>query len=97
MEMEYVHCANFFFVGLYLRKGVPFVGPILPLKVQFVPRNILLQTICPKNTPFQSIPWVSKYSRISTLLRLPLSDFKLQASHIACYLRSISHAAGSMV
>ncbi len=33
----------------------------------------------------QSIPWVSKYGRISTLLRLilPLSDFKLQASHTA--------------
>ncbi len=31
----------------------------------------------------QFIIWVSKYGRIATLLRLPLSDFKLQASHTA--------------
>ncbi len=34
-----------------------------------------------QNVTGQSILWVSKYGRISILLRLPLSDFKLQASH----------------
>ncbi len=50
----------------------------------FIPKilhPVHMVTAAGYNCAIQSILWVSEYCKISALLRLHLSDFKLQASH----------------
>ncbi len=44
-------------------------------------KHVLIKDVTLKQQYIWSILWVSKYGGISTLLRLPLSDFKLQSSY----------------
>ncbi len=67
------------------------VSGVLPATQAIVEHTALLVTFYHagmSDSDIQPILWVSEYCRISSLLRLPRSDFKLQASHTVFLLVS---------